>query len=169
MKSSASMYSSRENGTLRVPISGSLRMVGRFELFDFAFGIVRDHDLERPQHGHHARGPLVEVVADGILQPGHVDRAVELGHADPLAERPHRLGRVAAAAQAANREHPRVVPAADVLFLHELQQLALAHHRVREVEPGELDLLRVVDAAALRRTSRTAGGGFRTPACRSSA
>ena len=30
--------------------------------------------------------------------------------------------------------------------LHQLQQLALAHHRVGQVEPRELDLLRVVDA-----------------------
>ena len=121
-------------------------MVGRFELAHFALGKVREHDLQRPQHGHRPRGALVEVLADRVFEPGHVDRAVELGHADALAERPHRLGRVAAAAQAADGEHPRIVPAGDVLLLHELQQLALAHHRVGEIEPGELDLLRVVDA-----------------------
>jgi len=30
--------------------------------------------------------------------------------------------------------------------LDELQELALAHHRMRQVEPGELDLLRMEDA-----------------------
>ena len=86
------MYSSRENGTFRVPISGFLRMVDRFELFDLPFGIVRDHDLQRPQHGHHARCPLVQIVANRVFEPRHVDRAVELRDADALAERPHRLG-----------------------------------------------------------------------------
>ena len=169
MKSSASMYSSRENGTLRVPISAFCGLLAASSSSTWPSGIVRDDDLQRPQHRHHARRPLVEVVANRVFEPRHVDRAVELRHADPFAERAHRLGRVAAAAQAADRRHPRVVPAGDVLLLHELQQLALAHHRVGQVEPRELDLLRMVNLAALCRTSRTAAGGSRTPACRSSA
>ena len=59
-----------------------------------------------------------------------------------VAEVADRLRRVAAAAQAADRRHARVVPAADVPSAHELQQLALAHHRVVQVQPRELDLLR---------------------------
>ena len=56
--------------------------------------------------------------------------------------------RVAAAAKAADRRHARIVPAGDVLLLHELQQLALAHHRVVQVQPRELDLLRAQPASA---------------------
>ena len=52
--------------------------------------------------------------------------------------------RVAAAAQAADRRHARIVPAGHVPLLHELQQLALAHHRVVQVEARELDLLRTI-------------------------
>ena len=48
----------------------------------------------------------------------------------------------AAPAQADDRRHARIVPARDVLLDDELQQLALAHHRVGQVEAGELDLLR---------------------------
>ena len=51
-------------------------------------------------------------------------------------------GGVAAAAHADERGHARIVPAADVLLLHQLEQLALAHHRVAEIEPRELDLAR---------------------------
>ena len=65
-----------------------------------------------------------------------------LGDADRVAELADRLRRVAAPAQPGDRRHARIVPAADVLLLHELQQLALAHHRVGQVQPRELDLLR---------------------------
>ncbi len=37
----------------------------------------------------------------------------------------------------------------DMPFVHQLQQLALAHHRVAEVEAGEFDLLRMEDAQLL--------------------
>ena len=89
----------------------------------------------------------------------HVDHAVGLRDADALAEVADRLGRVAAAAQAGDRRHARIVPARDVLALDELQELPLAHHGVVEVEPRELDLLRrlrqqrstrAVDAASRR-------------------
>ena len=40
------------------------------------------------------------------------------------------------------RRHARVVPAVDVLFLDELDQLALGEHHVRQVQARELDLLR---------------------------
>ena len=63
MKSSRSMYSSRENGTLRVPGRRILRVVDGVELLDLALGIVLDHHLQRPQHGHHARRALVQVLA----------------------------------------------------------------------------------------------------------
>src|SRR6185369_643447 len=39
------------------------------------------------------------------------------------------------------RGHARIVPARDVLLLHQLQQLALAQERVSQVEAIELDLL----------------------------
>ncbi len=63
---------------------------------------------------------------------------------------PTRLGEVAdglrgvaAAAQPGQRRQARVVPAAHEGLVDQLQQLALAHHRVVQVQAGELDLLRV--------------------------
>jgi hypothetical protein len=43
------------------------------------------------------------------------------------------------------RRNPRIVPAADPVLLDQLQQLALAHQRVGEVQPGKFDLLRMID------------------------
>ena len=47
------------------------------------------------------------------------------------------------------RGHARIVPAAHAAFLHQLQQLALAQQRVRQVEAVEFDLLRREDAQLL--------------------
>ena len=79
-------------------------------------------------------------------------------------------GVIAAAPHPDDRRHARIVPARDVPFLDEREQLALAHHRVGEVEPGELDLPRLRRHRQVARSaSRRAGGGPRTRACRASA
>ena len=138
------MYSSRENGTLRVPADGVFRVVDDVDLFDLPFRVVRQHDLQRAEHRHHARRAAIQILADAVLELRHVDDVLFLRHADPRAEVADRLRRVAAAPQAADRRQPRVVPARHVPLLHQLQQLALAHHRVIQVQARELDLLRLV-------------------------
>ena len=65
------------------------------------------------------------------------------------AEVADRLGRVAAPPDSGEGRHAGIVPAAHVALLHQREQLALAHHRVGEVEPVELDLLRMIDAQLL--------------------
>ncbi len=80
--------------------------------------------------------------------------AIELVHADVGTEGADRLGRISLAAEAADRGHARVVPAADDPFLHELQQLALAQHRVGEVQARELDLPRAARHRARPRRRR---------------
>ena len=50
-----------------------LRVVDRVHLLGLALGVVLDDDLERPQHAHHARGLLVQVFAQGVFEPRHVD------------------------------------------------------------------------------------------------
>ena len=129
------------------PSAGALvfRIVHCFQLFDFIFGIVLDHQLERVEHCHHPQGPLIEIFAHRIFQLGDVHRAVGFGQTDHLREVADRLRGVAPPAQAGEGGHARIVPAADVLVAHQLQQLALAHHRVVEAEAGEFDLLRGVD------------------------
>src|SRR5262249_24524194 len=68
--------------------------------------------------------------------------AIGLGNADRAHEIADRLRSVPPAADAGQRRHARIVPAADVLLLHKLQQLALAQQRISEVEAIKFDLLR---------------------------
>ena len=69
----------------------------------------------------------------------------------PMAPQKLRIasGVIAAPPDAGERGHARIVPAADVAFLHQREQLALAEQGVGEVEAVELDLLRMVDAELL--------------------
>ena len=139
------MYSvSRERN---LPLAGRrvFRIVDRFQHLRLAFGKIVDHHLHRPQHRHPPRGPAIQIFPHRIFQHRHVDRAVELRHADPVAKQPDRFGRVAAPPQPANRRHPRIVPTGHVLVVHQFQQPPLAHHGVREIEPREFDLLRMDD------------------------
>ena len=75
--------------------------------------------------------------------------------ATPMRAQKSRIGfrRVAAATKPGDRRHPRIVPAADELLLDQRQQLPLAHHRVIQIQPRELDLLRS-RAERLRRVRR---------------
>ena len=119
-----------------------LRVVVEFDVLARAFRPVLDHQLQRIQHRHAARGDGVQVIADLEFQQRDIGHAIELGDADALAEVPNRRCRIAASADAGKRGHARVVPTAHQVFLHQLEQLALAHHGVAEVQPRELDLPR---------------------------
>ena len=120
--------------------------IGRGKLVDLVVGVVGDDHLQRVQHGHDPGGLGVEVVSNGVFQLVQADPGLALAHADDLAEIADGLGRDAPAAQAGDGGHARVVPAADVAALDQGQELAFAHDGVVEVEPGEFDLLGVIDA-----------------------
>ena len=104
-----------------------LLIVDDVERLGLPLRVILDDDAQRSEDAHHARRRPVEVLADGMLEQRDVDGVLALGDADALAEHPDRLGRVAAPAHPDNRGHPRIVPAADVAVLHEVEQLALAH------------------------------------------
>jgi len=137
-------------GDLPRPHGGVVRMEGDLEDLGGSFGVVLDDDLQRFEDGHDPGRALVQVLADAELQQGHVDRAVLLGHADAVAESADGLGCVSPAAQPCYGGHARVVPARDDAELHELEEAALAHHRVAHIEPGELDLLGAVHVELLQ-------------------
>jgi len=120
-----------------------LGMVGDFHLLDAAGWPVFQHHLEWIEHGHAARRAGVEKIPDIKLQQRHVGGAVEFGDTDAFAEMTHGGGRIAAAADAGKGRQSRIIPAADVSFLDELEQLALAHDGITQAEPGELDLARL--------------------------
>ena len=74
---------------------------------------------------------MVEVVALEVLEHFDVDDAVGARDAGGGDEGADGLGRKAAAAEAGERGHARIVPAVHALLLHELQQLALARAACR--------------------------------------
>ena len=121
------------------------------EPFDLAFRIVGEGDLDGILDHHVAVGTGVQVLADAPLEELDVHELVALGDADLVAEHAERLGGVAATADAAERGHAGVVPAAHELLLHELEELALGHQGVREVEACKLVLVRGIDAQRLSR------------------
>ncbi len=107
-------------------------------------GIVREHDLQRPEHRHDPRRAPIEIFAHTVLELRDVDHVLLLGDTDAAAEIANRLRRMAAAPEPADRRHPRIVPPRHDTLLHELQQLSLAHHRVVQIQARELDLPRTI-------------------------
>ena len=124
-------------------VGGVGRVILDLEGLALARGIVRDDELHRMQHAHRALGGGIEVLPQAVFEEGVLHHARTLGDADAVAEITDGLRREAAAAQAAERRHPRIVPARDDALLHELAQLAFAHHRVVDAETGKLDLARL--------------------------
>ena len=95
------MYSSRPKGILRLPAFCVLGIVDGVQFLDLAFGIIRDDDLDGPQHGQPAQGALVQVLADGVFQHGNVRDAVVFGDADVVGKVAQSFRRYAAPADAA--------------------------------------------------------------------
>ena len=58
--------------------------------------------------------------------------------ADVLAEGADCGCRIPAPAHAGDGRHAGVIPAGNIFFIHQLQQLALAHDRIAQVQTGEL-------------------------------
>ncbi len=138
----------REGNTARSGL-GILGVVDRLELLLASLFVVVDDYLQRVEHGHAALGHLVQVLAHAVLQFRDVDRIVALGYADHLGEGPHRGGGVTLAAQTADGRHAGVVPAHHDALLHQLEQFALRHEGIGEVQTGELVLVRGVDLQRL--------------------
>ena len=106
----------------------------------FPLGVVGDGQLNGTQHRHGPLGVLVQVLPEAVLQEAVFHHVGRLCHTDALTEVPDRPGRIAPAAQAAERGHPGIVPAGDPPLLHQLAELALGEHRVVDAQAGELDL-----------------------------
>ena len=102
-------------------------------------------DFERIDDRHDARRRNVEVLADMIFQLVQGDDAFDFADADVFAEVADGGWRVTASAQPGDGRHARVVPTAHVAFLDQPDQLALAQHRMAQVQAGEFDLLGMID------------------------
>ena len=137
------------DGQFTIAHSGILRVVRDNRVGQRLVLPVFEYQLHRIEHRHAARRLAVENIAHLELQQCHIGGAVELGDADALAEIADGGGGITTAAHAGNRRQAGIVPTAHTVFLHQLEQLALAHHRVGEVEPRKLDLARLAGHRAV--------------------
>ena len=83
---------------------------------------------------------LVQVLAHAALELAELRHLFLLRGADAAHELEDRFGRIAAAANAGQRRHTRIVPAVDVLVVDELFELALARHGEHQIRARKLDL-----------------------------
>ena len=125
-------------------LMGALRRVGGVvlhrEYLALALGIVGHRQLHRMQHRHSALGGGVQILPQAVLQRAVLDDAGGLAHTDHLAEIADGGGGVAPAAQAAQGGHPGIVPAGNIVLLHQLAELPLGHDGVVDVQAGKLNL-----------------------------
>ena len=119
---------------------GVLRVVVHFHHLGLTLGVVVKDELDGVLDDADACGGGVEVLAHGVLQKLDVVQGFVFGVTDAVDEVLDAGGGVTAAAQSTQRGHSGIVPTGDKAFLDELEQLALAHDGVGEVEAVELDL-----------------------------
>jgi len=127
------------------------RIVDGLQLLELPFRIVVDHHPEGIQDCHTPGRAQIQVLAEAVLQQLDIDNAVAFCHADDLGEIADRFRGVAAAADARDGRHARVVPTADMFLGHQLQQLALAEQGIGEVEACKFDLLGVVNTQLVKK------------------
>ena len=94
------------------------------------------------QHTHGTGCYLVQVVANRMLQHGHIDDAVAACNPDTLTEITNRSGSEPPASHAGQGRHARIIPAADHARFNHFFEIALAHHGVIQPQLGKFCLLR---------------------------
>ena len=119
-----------------------MRVVGGEAVFLLALGVVVDNEFDRIEHGNAALGDVVQVFTHAVFEHAVFNPRIGFGHADTLGEQAKALGGVAATARAHQRGQARIVPAFDMFFIDELNQLAFGEYDVGEIQPCEFDLLR---------------------------
>ena len=83
---------------------------------------------------------LFQVFAGAKFQQGYIDQIIPFGNPDAGAEFPDGFRGVPTSAQSGDGWHPGIVPPVYMLFIDQLQELALAHDGVGEVETGKFIL-----------------------------
>src|SRR4051812_19067243 len=122
--------------------TGIFRIVDRVHLLVLIFWIVVDNDLQWTQDCHGTWRAFVQILSNEMFQHGEFEDAVTLGNANGCAKISNGLGRESAPANAHQRRHSWIVPAAYVTLLYQPEQLALAQQSVGEIQPVKFDLLR---------------------------
>ena len=117
-------------------------MVRRRQRFARAFGVIVDHEFQGMHHPDAALGPF-QVFPEALFQDAVVNPAARhTRHAALFHEVADRRRRITAAAQPHDRGHTGIVPTVDELLVHELNELTLGEHDVRQAQPVEFMLMR---------------------------
>mmetsp|Transcript_82104 Transcript_82104/g.145037 ORF Transcript_82104/g.145037 Transcript_82104/m.145037 type:complete len:405 (+) Transcript_82104:1424-2638(+) len=101
---------------------------------------VGDGDRKRVEDAHSAGKGGLQLLLKDAGQHVEFDSALPLGHTDLGAELLNGRCGVPTAPHATEGGHTGIIPATNDLLLDKLQQLALAHDGVGQVEAGKLDL-----------------------------
>ena len=118
-------------------------MIRKSQLFLVIVRQIGQHEFHRIQDRHASRRAAVQIFAQRVFQHRVIDQRILFRQAQPGDEQLQRIGGIAAAADALQGRHARVAPAVDQTFVDQGHQLALAHHRVIQIQARELDLPRL--------------------------
>ena len=99
-----------------------------FEKFRLTLRVIGNNDFDRMQHSHCTLCLFVQIFANAVFKQRHVDGAVPLRHADDVAEILDGVCSISTAAVSGKGRHAGIIPAGNVPFFHQLQELALAQN-----------------------------------------
>ena len=117
-------------------------MVGRKAILLLTFGVIADDQLHRVEHGDAAFGDFIQVFSHAVFEHRIINPRIGFGDADALCEAAETFRRITAAARTDEGGQTWIIPAGDVFFVDQLDQLAFGQHDISQVEPREFDLLR---------------------------
>src|SRR5260364_388607 len=100
--------------------AAAVRMNGRAAPFDGAVRIIVDDQFDGIEHRHPARRARLQIIAQRLFKYADIDPRVGFRYADAFTEQTDAGRREPAPAQTGERRQARVVPAINVLRLHQL-------------------------------------------------
>ncbi len=129
---------------LVVACLGCLGVVFHLDHLDLSLGVVGNDYFDRVDDRHASGRNTVEVVAHGIFEQRDAVERLVFGVADCVNEVADWLRGVAAAAHTRDGGHAGVVPSCYQSLFDQLEEFALRHDGVGQVETVELNLTRAV-------------------------
>ena len=120
------------------------RIIGHEEGLLGISRIIVDYQLHGVNNRAHTGGYAIQVIAHCMFKQLNVVQSLIFGVADASHEILYAVGRKSATTQSADGRHARVIPTGHKTLLDKLQQFALAHNRIGQVQAVEFYLTRTV-------------------------
>ena len=115
-------------------------MVGREARFRLPRRVIGDDEFQRVQHRSAARRDIIQMLTHAIFKQAVIEPAIRFRYAAALHHHADAFRCVASATRTGDGRQARVVPAIDVLFSHQLVQIAFAEHDISKIETRKLIL-----------------------------